>query len=52
VIAGGIRIFSRHLPSTTTREGRALSRYCDFMPQLRIIDAALSRRLATGRFGR
>jgi predicted nucleotidyltransferase len=51
-ITRGVRIFSRDLRATTTREGRALSRYCDYLPQLRRIDAALSARLATGAFGR
>jgi hypothetical protein len=32
--------------------GRALSRYCDYLPQLRKIDRELARRLAEGSFGR
>jgi len=52
VISGGIRLVSRDLRATTTREGRALSRYCDYLPQLRRIDAALQARLAAGTFGR
>ena len=52
VIARGVRIMSRNLPNTTTREGRAISRYCDYRPQLRRIDAALAARLAAGSFGR
>jgi predicted nucleotidyltransferase len=52
VLTGGIRVFSRDLPSTTTREGRALSRYCDFVPHLRRIDAVHARRLVLGEFGR
>ena len=51
-ITGGVRILSRDLRATTTREGRALSRYCDYVPQLRRIDAALRARLAAGTFGR
>jgi predicted nucleotidyltransferase len=51
-ITRGVRIFSRDLRATTTREGRALSRYCDYVPQLRRIDAALRARLAAGTFGR
>jgi predicted nucleotidyltransferase len=51
-ITGGVRILSRDLRGTTTREGRALSRYCDYLPQLRRIDAALQARLSAGTFGR
>jgi hypothetical protein len=52
VLRDGVRILSRDLRATTTREGRALSRYCDFLPQLRKIDAAHRARTETGRFGR
>jgi predicted nucleotidyltransferase len=52
VLRGGIRLLARHLPATTTREGRALSRYCDYVPQLRKIDAAHIARTARGTFGR
>jgi hypothetical protein len=52
VLRDGVRILSCDLRATTTREGRALSRYCDFVPQLRKIDAAQARRIAEGRFGR
>jgi predicted nucleotidyltransferase len=52
VIAGGVRVFARDLRAATTREGRALSRYCDYLPQLRRIDRALADRLAAGTFGR
>jgi predicted nucleotidyltransferase len=52
VITGGLRVFSRDLRRTTTREGQALSRYCDYLPQLRRIDAALGARLSAGTFGR
>ena len=41
VLRDGIRLFSRNLQETTAREGRALSRYCDFAPHLDQIDAAL-----------
>jgi hypothetical protein len=51
VLSGGRRLLSRDLRATTTREGRALSRYCDYLPQLRRIDAALAARLAAGTFG-
>jgi hypothetical protein len=36
----GMRILSRDLRATTTREGYALSRYCDYVPQLAKIEAA------------
>jgi predicted nucleotidyltransferase len=52
VITRGIRILSRDLRATTTREGQALSRYCDYQPQLRRLEAALASRLAAGTFGR
>jgi predicted nucleotidyltransferase len=50
VLRDGIRLFSRDLAATTTREGRALSRYCDYVPQLAKIDAArrAARRAAEG----
>jgi predicted nucleotidyltransferase len=41
VLRDGQRLVSRNLQATTAREGRALSRYCDFAPQLDRIDAAL-----------
>ena len=40
VLAYGIRLLSRDLAATTTREGRAMSRYCDYLPQLAKIEAA------------
>jgi predicted nucleotidyltransferase len=52
VLRDGRRLLSRDLAATTTREGRALSRYCDYLPHLRKIDAALAARIAEGRFGR
>lgn len=52
VLRDGERLLSRDLAATTTREGRALSRYCDYLPQLRKIDRELARRLADGSFGR
>ena len=52
VLRDGVRILSRDLRATTTREGRALSRYCDFLPQLAKIEAAHRARIADGRFGR
>lgn len=52
VLRDGVRILSRDLCATTTREGRALSRYCDFVPQLAKIEAAHRARIEAGRFGR
>ena len=40
VLRDGVRLLSRDLPATTTREGQALSRYCDFVPQLAKMEAA------------
>jgi predicted nucleotidyltransferase len=40
VLRDGIRILSRDLRATTTREGYALSRYCDYVPQLAKAQAA------------
>lgn len=52
VLRDGIRLVSRDLRATTVREGRALSRYCDYVPQLEKIRAAREERLARGDFGR
>jgi predicted nucleotidyltransferase len=52
VLRDGIRLFARDLRATTVREGRALSRYCDYVPQLRKIEEAHHKRVAAGRFGR
>jgi len=52
VLRDGMRLVSRDLAVTTTREGRALSRYCDDLPRLRLIDALHHQRIAAGRFGR
>ena len=41
VLRDGQRLLSRNLKATTVREGRALSRYCDFVPLLDKIDATL-----------
>ena len=41
VLRDGTRLLSRDLRATTVREGRALSRYCDFVPQLAKINAIL-----------
>lgn len=52
VLRDGERLLSRDLAATTTREGYAISRYCDFVPVLRRIDRELDRRLEDGSFGR
>ena len=52
VLRDGQRILSRDLRATTTREGCALSRYCDYVPQLAKIEAAHAARIAAGHFGR
>ena len=52
VLRDGVRVLSRNLAETTTREGQALSRYCDFVPQLAKIEAAHRRRILGGHFGR
>jgi len=45
VLRDGSRLYSRDLRATTVREGRALSRHCDFVPQLAKIDAILGARV-------
>jgi predicted nucleotidyltransferase len=40
VLRDGRRVLSRDLRATTTREGYALSRFCDFVPQLAKMTAA------------
>lgn len=52
VLRDGERVFTRDLAATTTREGMALSRYCDFVPTLRNVEALHRARIASGRFGR
>ncbi len=52
VLRDGIRILARDLRATTTREGCALSRYCDYAPQLAKIEAAHRARIEAARFGR
>ena len=39
VLRDGRRILARDLCATTTREGYALSRYCDYLPQIAKIEA-------------
>jgi uncharacterized protein len=52
VLRDGTRILARDLQATTTREGNALSRYCDYIPTLRRIEALHRQRIASGAFGR
>lgn len=52
VLRDGIRLWSRDLAATTVREGRALSRYCDYLPQLQKLEEAHSGRIERGSFGR
>lgn len=52
VLRDGFRLFARDLAATSVREGRALSRYCDYVPQLAKIQAARAERSARGEFGR
>jgi hypothetical protein len=52
VLRDGIRILARDLRKTSAREGRALSRYCDYVPQLAKIRAAHQARRARGEYGR
>ena len=42
VLRDGVRLLSRDLRATTGREGKALSRFCDYAPQLSKIEAALA----------
>jgi hypothetical protein len=52
VVRDGVRVLSRDLAATTTREGQALSRYCDYIPTLRTIEMLHRARIASGGFGR
>lgn len=49
VLRDGRRVLARDLRATTTREGYALSRYCDYVPQLAKIEAARRSIVAGGR---
>ena len=51
VLRDGVRIFSRDLRATTVREGRAMSRWCDWAPTQRRIDAVFSARHLRGDLG-
>lgn len=48
VLRDGRRILARDLRATTTREGYALSRYCDYLPQLAKIEGARRASARTG----
>ena len=48
VLRDGVRLLARDLCATTTREGRAVSRYCDFVPQLAKMEAAKRSAAAHG----
>jgi predicted nucleotidyltransferase len=52
VLRDGVRLVARDLRATARREGEALSRYCDFVPQLRKIEQAHRARMAQGNFGK
>jgi predicted nucleotidyltransferase len=52
VLRDGVRVLARDVRATTVREGRALSRYCDFVPQLAKMEAVHRARIELGRFGR
>ena len=52
VLRDGLRLLSRDPAATTTREGQALSRYFDWVPQQAKIDVVLADRIRRGSFGR
>jgi predicted nucleotidyltransferase len=52
VLSEGVRLLSRDPAATTVREGLAISRYCDYVPHLAKLDAALRARIVRGNFGR
>ncbi len=52
VLRDGVRLLAKNPRETTVREGRALSRYFDWIPQQRKIDAVSRARIRAGRFGR
>ncbi len=49
VLRDGERLLARDLRATTAREGRAISRYCDFVPQLAKMAAVRRSAAARGR---
>jgi predicted nucleotidyltransferase len=52
VLREGVRVLARDLRATTTREGRALSRYCDYVPQLAKIRRVWAARARNGDVGK
>jgi predicted nucleotidyltransferase len=52
VLREGVRLLARDLRATTTREGRALSRYCDYVPQLAKIEQVWAVRSRSGDVGK
>ena len=52
ILRDGVRLVARDVEAATRRAGEALSRYCDYQPQLEKIEAAHRRRIAAGEFGR
>lgn len=52
VLRDGIRVVTRDALATSRREGRALSRYCDYVPQLAKIDRVAAARRRDGALGR
>jgi len=52
VLRDGIRLMARSPRATTTREGRALSRWCDYSLQLKKLEEAARCRLQRREFGR
>ena len=51
VLRDGVRFLARDLRATARREGQALSRYCDYVPQLAKIERGHRARIARGAFG-
>jgi hypothetical protein len=52
VLQDGVRLLVRDPRATAGREGYALSRYFDFLPQLEKIRRAAQGRVDRGRYGR
>jgi hypothetical protein len=52
VLRDGIRVLARDLVAATRREAMALSRYCDYLPQLGKIQNAERLRMPHERAGR
>ncbi len=52
VLRDGRRLLARDVQATTAREGQALSRYCDYVPQLAKIARAAGDRFRRGDLGR